>query len=138
MLSLETMGYYADELGTQQYPLNFLDLVYPTKGNFISFIGNLSSGKLVRQAIGSFRHSTQFPSQGVAMPSKIPGVGWSDHWSFWQMGYPALMVTDTAPFRYSHYHTMDDTPDQIDYERLARVVAGLEGVVDSLASRETF
>jgi Zn-dependent M28 family amino/carboxypeptidase len=62
----------------------------------------------------------------------IPGVGWSDHWAFWQEGYPALMVTDTAPFRYPHYHTAADTPDKIDYERLARVVAGLERSIRKL------
>ena len=65
----------------------------------------------------------------------MTGIGWSDHWAFWQEGYPAIMVTDTAPFRYPHYHTPYDTPDKIDYDRLARVVAGLARVVVDLADR---
>jgi hypothetical protein len=82
--------------------------------------------------VGNFREHTRFPSEGAALPAAIPGVGWSDHWAFWQEGYPALMVTDTAPFRYPHYHTAEDTPDKVDYARLARVVAGLERVIQHL------
>jgi hypothetical protein len=62
----------------------------------------------------------------------IAGVGWSDQWAYWKFGWPAVMVTDTAPFRYPHYHTLRDTPDKLDYDRLARVVRGLEGVVRDL------
>jgi hypothetical protein len=83
--------------------------------------------------VGSFRRHAKFPSEGAAIPSGIAGVGWSDHWSFWQTGYPAMMVTDTAPFRYPYYHSFEDTPDKVDYDRMARVVAGLEQVVADLA-----
>ncbi|MBP0030059.1 MAG: M28 family peptidase [Roseofilum sp. Guam] len=128
MISLETMGYYSDELGSQQYPTP-LNLFYPLQGNFIAFIGNMDSGNWVKQVIGSFHQHTQFPSEGAAVPNLLPGIGWSDHWSFWQQGYPALMITDTAPFRYPYYHTAEDTPDKIDYGKLARVVVGLERVI---------
>ncbi|MBP0019948.1 MAG: M28 family peptidase [Cyanobacteria bacterium SBLK] len=134
MLSLETMGYYSEKPGSQEYPLGLLDRVYPITGNFIAFIGNLASNKLVKQAIGSFRTHTQFPSEGATLPEGISGVGWSDHWSFWQVGYPALMVTDTAPFRYPYYHTPEDTSEKVNYEYLARVVAGLERTIVELAS----
>ncbi|MGB5960071.1 MAG: M28 family peptidase [Coleofasciculaceae cyanobacterium] len=132
MVSLETIGYYSNEPGSQKYtfPIN---LFYPSVGNFIGFIGNPVSGNLVRNAIASFRRHTQYPSEGVALPDKVPGVGWSDQWAFWQQGYPGVMVTDTAPFRYPYYHTLDDTPDKINYERMARVVAGLEKVIADLA-----
>ena len=133
MISLETIGYYSDEPGSQMYPLTLLGWFYPTEGNFIGIVGNLPSRKLTRQIVGSFRRHAQFPSQGAALPGNIPGVGWSDHWAFWQMGYPAVMVTDTAPFRYPHYHLLTDTPDKIDYERTARVVEGMEAVVRDLA-----
>jgi len=136
MFSLETMGYYSDEIGSQKYPPP-LGLIYPLQGNFIGFIGNIGSGSLVRDAIASFRRHTQFPSEGAALPSQIPGVGWSDHWSFWQQGYQAVMVTDTAPFRYPYYHTTGDTPDKVDYECLARVVVGLERVVADLSGLNT-
>jgi Zn-dependent M28 family amino/carboxypeptidase len=134
MLSLETLGYYTDEPGTQKYPFPF-SWFYPDTGNFVGFVGNLSSRPLVRQAVGAFRASTAFPSEGVAAPSGIEGIHWSDHWSFWQAGYPAIMVTDTAPFRYPHYHEASDTPAQLDYTGLARVTGGLAEVVRALASQ---
>jgi Peptidase family M28 len=132
MLSLETIGYYSDAPGSQRYPFPF-SLFYPDTGNFIGFVGNSASRNLVRRAIASFRQHTRFPSQGIAAPEWVTGVGWSDHWSFWREGYPALMVTDTAPFRYPYYHDPADTPNKIDYGHLARVVAGLAGVISDLA-----
>jgi hypothetical protein len=134
MLSLETIGYYTDQPGSQRYPFPF-SYLYPDTGNFIGFVGNLSSRSLVRRAIGVFRASTAFPSEGVAAPSGMEGVHWSDHWSFWEAGYPAIMVTDTAPFRYPHYHTSTDMPEQLDYTGLARVTGGLAEVVGVLASQ---
>ena len=71
----------------------------------------------------------------AALPGFLPGVGWSDHWAFWQHGYRAVMVTDTAPFRYPHYHTEADTPDRLDYDRLTRVVWGLAETIADLAGR---
>lgn len=133
MLALETIGYYRDEPNSQSYPISALGWFYPKRGNFIGFIGSTDSRDLVRRTVGSFRGSTQFPCEGIAAPQSVPGVGWSDHWSFWKTGYPALMVTDTAPFRYPHYHSTQDTPDKIDYDRMARVVAGLARVIEDLA-----
>lgn len=132
MLSLETIGYYSDQPGSQRYPLP-LGLFYPSTGNFIGFVSNLSSRPLLHEALASFRRHAAVPSEGVAAPAWIPGVDWSDHWSFWQEGWPALMVTDSALYRYPHYHTAQDTPDKLDYERLARVVTGLQGMVRDLA-----
>jgi Zn-dependent M28 family amino/carboxypeptidase len=132
MLSLETIGYYSDEPGSQQYPFP-LSLFYPSTGNFLAFVANLGSRGLLHEALGSFRRNAQFPSEGVAAPAFIPGVDWSDHGSFWEENYPALMVTDTALYRYPHYHTLEDTPDKVDYERLARVVTGLHGMLRDLA-----
>lgn len=131
MWALETMGYYSDAAKSQMYPPPF-SLFYPSTGNFIGFIGNVGSRKLVRQTVGEFRKTAQFPSEGGAIPGFIQGAGWSDHWSFWQAGYQGVMITDTAPFRYPYYHTLEDTPDKIDYEKLARVVAGLERVARKL------
>ncbi|WP_201750338.1 M28 family peptidase [Tautonia marina] len=131
MLCLETIGFYSDEPGSQQYPFP-LSAFYPSRGNFIGFVGDLASRKLVRRVVGSFRSHAAFPSEGTALPGGLPGVGWSDHWSFWQEGYPAVMVTDTAPFRYPQYHTPEDTPDKLDFDRMARVVAGLDRVIADL------
>ena len=111
MLSLETIGYYSDAPGSQKYPPP-VGLLYPSTGDFIGFIGNVASRGLVRAAVGSFRRHARFPSEGAALPGFITGVGWSDHWAFWQEGYPAVMVTDTAPFRYPYYHTRAGHPGQ--------------------------
>jgi Peptidase family M28 len=132
MLSLETIGYYSNAPHSQTYPFPGLNLLYPTTGNFIGFVGNVPSRSLVREAIGEFRRHAQVPSQGAALPSGIPGIGWSDQWAFWQHGYPGIMITDTAPFRYPHYHAASDTPDKLDYDTMARVVQGLEKVIDHL------
>lgn len=135
MLSLETLGYYSDAPRSQHYPFP-LGAFYPSRGNFIAFVGNTTSKKFVRQCIAAFRQNVSFPSEGGALPSGLPGIGWSDHWAFWQEGFPALMITDTAPFRYPHYHTLDDTPNKIDYDRLARVTDGLEKVIRALLTPE--
>jgi hypothetical protein len=132
MFSLETIGYYSDTPGSQQYPPPF-SLLYPDRGNFIGFVGDLSSRALVRSSIRTFRETTPFPSEGLAAPRFVKGVGWSDQWAFWQEGYPGIMITDTAPFRYPHYHEPTDTPDRLDYNRMARVVAGLRRVVEEQA-----
>lgn len=132
MLSLETIGYYTDEDGSQQYPFP-LDLFYPSTGNFIGFVGNLPSRGLVRRCIGAFRRHAAFPSEGLAAPGWVTGISWSDHSSFWEHGYPAVMVTDTAVFRYPAYHTSEDTPDKVRFDRMARVVAGLARVAEDLA-----
>jgi Zn-dependent M28 family amino/carboxypeptidase len=128
---IETIGMYSDAEGSQQYPAGLKSL-YPSKGNFIAFVGDLSSHSLVQEAVRSFRATTQFPAEGSSAPSAIPGIGWSDHWSFWQEGYQAIMVTDTAPFRNRNYHAPTDTPETLDYYRMARVVHGLAGVVADL------
>ncbi|HLY72714.1 MAG TPA: M28 family peptidase [Planctomycetota bacterium] len=132
MLSLETIGYFSDQEGSQKYPAP-MGLFYPSRGNFVAFVGNVGSRSLVRRCVRVFRGRAPFPSEGGAVPGFLPGVGWSDHESFWASGYSGVMVTDTAPFRYPHYHLPGDTPDKIDYERCARVIDGVEQVVRELA-----
>lgn len=134
MISLETIGYYSDESGSQSYPFP-LNFIYPSTGNFIAFVSNMENGALVRQMIGDFRRNTPFPSEGGALFGWIPGVGWSDHWAFWKEGFPSIMVTDTALFRYPAYHTSGDTPEKIDYLRMARVVSGLQHIINDIANQ---
>ena len=131
MLSLESIGYYRDEPGSQQYPPP-LGSFFPDRGDFIGFVGNVASRALVRRCVETFRGAVQFPSEGVAAPSQIPGVYWSDHDSFWKEGWEAVMITDTAPFRNPHYHSASDTPNNVDFDRLARVVRGVTAVVEAL------
>ena len=133
MVCLEMIGCYSDEPSSQRYPIPGLGWFYPKTGNYIGFVSNYRSRALLREVIGSFRGDAQFPSEGAALPGWVPGISLSDHWSFWKNGYDAVMVTDTAMYRYDHYHERSDTPEKLDYERMARVVEGLRAVVEELA-----
>lgn len=124
MVCLETIGYYREEPNTQEYPFP-LSFFYPNKGNFIAVVGNLRSKPLVKSFSRSFMQESDFPVECAAVFGFIPGIDWSDHWSFWQCGYPAIMITDTALFRYPYYHSVEDTPDKLDYHSLARVTSGI-------------
>ena len=134
MLSLESLGYYSDTPGSQRYPWP-IGLLYPDRGNFIGFVGNLGSRSLVRRAIALFRDVTPIPSEGAALPAQIPGVGWSDHWAFWEFDYPAIMVTDTAVYRDPHYHEPNDVSVNLDFMKLAHATLGLQQVIEQLAGR---
>ncbi len=134
MISLETIGYYSSAPHSQKFPVAGLGLIYPTAGNFIAFVSNLSSARWLQPVLKNFRQHAHLPSEGAALPASVPGVGWSDHWAFWQAGYRALMITDTAPFRYPHYHQASDTPDKLDYDAMTHLVSALEETVGELAN----
>lgn len=133
MLSLEMLGYYSDRPGSQRYPAP-LGLFYPDRGDYIAFVGDLGAARLVRKCFLNFRKNSSFPAQWLAAPAFIPGITRSDHWSFRNLGYPAIMVTDTAYNRNPNYHLASDTPDTLDYGRMASVTLGLAGMLRELAA----
>ena len=130
MLSLEMLGYYSDAPDSQRFPPP-LGIFYPTRGDFIGFVSDADSVSLVRRVTGAFRDHAAFPALGAALPDGA-AAGLSDHWAFWQIGVPAIMVTDTAMLRTPHYHEVTDRAATVDFERTARVVEGLEAVVRDL------
>ncbi|MFZ5441434.1 MAG: M28 family peptidase, partial [Myxococcota bacterium] len=132
MLSLETLGYFVDEAGSQHYPWPF-SLAYPSTGGFVAFVADDASRELVHRALTVFRAKARVPSEGAALPRFVEGAAWSDHGPYWRQGYRAFMVTDTAPFRNPHYHRASDTPEKLDYRRLALTAEGLVFVVEALA-----
>ena len=136
MLSLETMGYFSDEKKSQKYPFP-LSLFYPSRGNFIAVVGNRESKALVKRVSKALGAAKAVPVESASLPGGLQGVGWSDHWSFWQEGYPAVMITDTAPFRNPNYHRETDTADTLDYVRLAAAVRALEAAVVDLTQAGT-
>lgn len=133
MFSLEMLGCYSDAPRSQRYP-PVIGWFYPERADFIAFVGDLGAWRLVRRAHRLFRKHSDFPSQSLAAPAFVPGITRSDHWSFRRHGFPALMVTDTAFNRYPHYHLPTDTPEKLDYERMARVTLGLAGMLRELAT----
>lgn len=132
MLSLEMLGCYSSAPRSQTYP-PLLRWFYPDRGDFIAFVSNLRSRRALDAVVRAFRSCSDFPVERLASPSFVPGVAWSDQVSFWHAGYPALMVTDTAFYRYPHYHRATDTPEKIAYGEMARVVDGLSKAIGLLA-----
>lgn len=135
MISLEMLGYYRDEPGSQAYPPLFRHF-HPERGNFIAFVSNFRSRQAMRRAAQAFRNHSDFPLETTATFGWIPGVAWSDHISFWRAGYRAFMCTDTAFFRNPHYHNADDTPEKLDYARLAKLTGGLAAMLMELGDGE--
>jgi hypothetical protein len=131
MLSLETIGYYSDKEGTQVYPFPISGML-KTIGDYITFVGDSSSRGFVKKFTEVFRQKTPFPSEGAAMAGWIDGIGWSDHWSFSQVGYLGLQISDTAYLRNLHYHTPEDLPGVLDFEKMGRVMEGVETTLRTL------
>jgi Zn-dependent M28 family amino/carboxypeptidase len=125
MISLEMLGYFCSQEGCQLYPASLFSLFYPKKGDFISFVGNLSSRAFTREVEKSFREVSPFRIESLSAPAFIPGVDFSDHRNFWKFGYPAFMITDTAFYRNPNYHSPGDTAETLDYQKSAEVIAGL-------------
>ncbi len=125
MISLEMLGYFCEEKGCQYYPLPFFRWFYPDKGNYISFVGNISSGEFTKKVKKFFKSSSSMPVESLNSFSFIPGVDFSDHRNFWKFGYPAFMITDTSFYRNPNYHGIGDTASTLDYDRMAEVAAGL-------------
>ena len=132
MLSLEMLGCYSDQAGSQGYPPLFR-FFYPDRGNFVAFVSNLRSWRALRETVAAFKAHADFPCESLAGPAIVPGLSWSDQLSFWRAGYPGVMVTDTAFYRYPYYHSPLDTPEKLRYREMARVVEGLAGALATLA-----
>ncbi len=125
MISLEMLGYFCSREGCQLYPSSIFSLFYPQKGDFISFVGNLSSRAFTRKVRDAFKEVSSFPVESLNAPAFIPGVDFSDHRNFWRFGYPAFMITDTAFYRNPNYHSAGDTAETLDYKKTAEIISGL-------------
>jgi hypothetical protein len=134
MISLEMLGYYSDRKGGQTFPLPLMGLIYPTTPNFIAIVGNLQSQSLVERIRNAMKRNPGIPVETLSTVSFVPGVDFSDHWSFWKMGYPAVMITDTAFYRNPNYHTDMDTIDTLDFNSMMELLKGLVEVAKDLST----
>jgi len=132
MMALEMIGYFTDEPRSQKYPFGLLYLFYPSRGNFLAIVGNMGQRPLARRVKRAMKGATDLPVYSALIPSVVPGVDFSDHRNYWAEGYPAVMITDTAFLRNPGYHGLDDTPDTLDYERMADVVVCVHEAVIAL------
>ena len=131
MLSLEMIGYFSDAAGSQRYPVNGLHAVYGDRGDFLALIAPFSLGdmRLIRRVKALAQGATSLPVQSLNAPAVVPGVDFSDHRNYWALGMPAILVTDTSFMRNPNYHLATDTPDTLDYTRMAEVVKAVYAVV---------
>lgn len=125
MISLEMIGYFTDQPGSQSFPYNLLRWFYPDSGNFIAVVGNLAQREVVKTVKASMRGTTDLPVYAISAPAGVPGIDFSDHRNYWPYGYPAVMVTDTGFYRNTAYHGAGDTADRLDYVRMGKVVVGV-------------
>jgi Zn-dependent M28 family amino/carboxypeptidase len=132
MLSLEMIGYFNDQPDSQHYPVSLLKAFYPSRGNFIAIVGKMDQGRIMRRVKNAMLGASPLPVYSINAPRTIPGVDFSDHLNYWNEGYNALMITDTAFYRNRNYHTFADTPETLDYQRMAMVVQGVYAAVLSL------
>jgi Zn-dependent M28 family amino/carboxypeptidase len=129
MIALEMIGFFRDEPGSQEYPAPGLALLYPSRGDFIAVVGCLGQAGLVRQVKRAMAGAMELDVRSISAPRFVPGVDFSDQLSYWNAGYAAVMVTDTAFYRNPHYHEASDRPETLDFARMAQVVEGVHAAV---------
>lgn len=122
MLSLEMIGFFRDERGSQSYPMPLLGLLYLSRANFIAIVGRWDQRAVVSRFKRACVGKADIPVVSIAAPSFVPAIDFSDHRNYWAEGFPALMITDTSFLRNPHYHEATDTADTLDYRRMAEVV----------------
>jgi len=135
MLSLECIGYFSDEPGSQSHPLRLLEAIYPTTGNFIALVGFYEDGEMSRRVKAAMKSATDLPVHSINAPGFVVGVDFSDHLNYASEGFVGMMVTDTAFLRNKAYHTLQDTPDRLDYARMAKVVDAVRAAAIAHAGR---
>jgi hypothetical protein len=128
-LVLEMLGYYNDRPRSQLYP-PFLQLFFPDTGNYIGAVSDIESRGLLAQFGGAWRRASRFPLIASILPGPFSSLALSDQLNFWELGFPALMISDTAFYRNANYHESTDLPDTLDYERMAEVTNALAAVLE--------
>ncbi len=135
MITPETLGCYSLRLRDKRYGIVSL-FGLPDYPSYVAFLGNLDSEGWIKQVAEPFSRLSRIEVRTLVLPELSNKVAWSDDWSFWQAGFPAFAVTDTAFLRHDDYHELNDIPDNIDYSPMAEVVWALGLVVEKLASGE--
>jgi Zn-dependent M28 family amino/carboxypeptidase len=135
MLCLEMVGYFTTDGHSQTLPPAIpkrLRWLFPRRGDFLAAVGNLRSWRLAWSFRRGFKRAVRFPLFSIVFPESVHEIRLSDNSSFWDQGYPALMLTDTSFLRNPHYHQPTDTPETLDYDRMAQVTLGVAGAMRRL------
>jgi len=134
MISLEMIGYFSDEKGSQEFPIPALSLLYPTQGDYIAVVGELFTLHAASLK-ANINKVTKLEAYSINAPASVPGVDFSDHRNYWDKNYPAIMVSDTAFYRNKNYHTKADTHEKLNYNKMAQVVYGVYTYIVGLAEK---
>lgn len=132
MVSVEMIGYFSDEEGSQGYPYGIMRWFYGDKGDYILLTKKMFNGNFTRHFSRGFRKSGHIRTKKIGAPKSLTGIDFSDHRNYWLLGYDALMLTDTSFYRNHNYHRASDTPDTLDYKRMAKVVDALVAAIQAL------
>ena len=122
MICLEMIGFFSERENSQTFPIPLMRWFYPTRANFIAVVSNLRNWNLVRRIQRDMQMGSDIEVCKLSAPAIVPGVGLSDHSSYWEFGFPAVMITDTAFYRNSNYHQNSDTIETLDFEKMSKVV----------------
>lgn len=138
MVCLEMVGYYTDAPGSQRLPdgiPRWIGPLFPKRGDFLASVGNLRSTRAAWVFHRGFRRASDLRLFSIALPERVHAIRLSDNSSFWDQGYPALMITDTSFLRNPHYHLPSDTVETLDFVRMAEAALGVAGGVARLAGQ---
>ncbi len=124
MICLEMIGYFSEEEGSQEYPISFLKLLYPKKGNFIAVIGKLGQGSAVRKIKRYMKKTAAIDVRSINAPKALPGIDFSDHQNYWKHGWDAVMINNTSFYRNKNYHEVTDDIHSLDFDKMTEVVRG--------------
>ncbi|CAA6676732.1 MULTISPECIES: M28 family peptidase [unclassified Lentimonas] len=136
VIVLEMIGYFTDEFGSQDYPTPLFKLIYPNTGNFIAVVGKMDQRAFTKKVKVGMKGVNDLPIESINAPAGIPGIDFSDHRNYWEFGYDAVMITDTAFYRNTAYHEANDTWDRLNYEKMGQVVEGVYSTVVQLAGQQ--
>ncbi|MBN2012727.1 M28 family peptidase [candidate division KSB1 bacterium] len=132
MIAFEMLGYYTEKRGTQRYPTSVMEQKLTNRGNFIAIVGNVDSKNIVSSISQSFDEQQLLPVEPLVTYEYVPGSNLSDHAPFWEHGYKAVMVTDTAFYRNPYYHLPEDTPSTLNFNIFAKVIISMAKAIQDL------
>lgn len=132
MISLDSVGRYTEEMGSQKHPYKFMSLLYPEKGNYIHLSSRLEDFQKVRNFKKSFKQASELPLYSQNLPETMSDIQSLDHLSFWKQGFPAVLISDTDKYRPSNNSLQ--VSNRLSYDKMAMLVQGLFNVVMDTAA----
>lgn len=136
MFSLQGLGCFSNQAGTQKWGYLFPTWDFPTVANFVAFVSNFKSHVLLKRLWHYFKYNSSFPCKTLRGPSWLKGINSSDQWAFWRHNYPAVMITDTSPLRYMYHHCPEDTSDKLNYKMMYDFITIFMGFIVNLANNQ--